>query len=86
MPKAFLESWSSRPSSHLRALVLHVETTLSLVELMLLACIFFSFFSSPTVICKAYKDGKNSVFSQVIVVKDLISDQNNALFASAQIR
>lgn len=25
-------------------------------------------------------------FSQVIVVKDLISDQNNALFASAQIR
>lgn len=60
------------------------EVIISRVDVVCLH--FFLFVSSPSVICKACRYGKEVYFSQVIVVKDLISDQNNALFARAQIR
>lgn len=54
--------------------------------MMLFACISFPFFPSPRVICKASMDGNKVCFQRVIVVKDLTSDQNNVLFAPAQMR
>lgn len=59
-----------------------------IISRVVIACLhsFFHFFLVLVSFVKPIRIVKIVYFSQVIVVKDLISDQNNALFASAQIR
>lgn len=84
MFEAFEESSFSRPPSHLHALVLHAEAMLPLIVLMLFTCFifhlifFFLFFASPIGICKALEAHKSVYSSQVIVIKNPVSEQTSA--------